>query len=311
MHKRSLSSVCNRGHAVLFGIVSTLAFNSYSQITAQEPATERIAATTLKIPKSLLQKVFAESHDGWSLDEVLLSDDRRAKLLETVAKQLQEHGLPAAEERDIWEGLVRLRKAGNLSSKTTQRETTDYGDALPAAEIAARRMQDQYELPFDQILVNRQKLDEYDMIAREIGGETSDVYTLRKAAMKLRKSRDLKPELVLRVNDWKREIETMSLEEARANVSRFSTRPGVYIFRDSTGYLYIGQSNNLRERLSKHLEESDRKQLAKYLAEQATGALTLELHVFTPGSPAEKTLIREAYESELIRSRKPRLNVAP
>ena len=87
--------------------------------------------------------------------------------------------------------------------------------------------------------------------------------------------------------------------------------PGVYIFRDSTGYLYIGQSNNLRTRLTKHLSGSDRKALAKYLGEQDLDRITLEMHVFGPGSPALSTTAREAYESELIRSRKPRLNLAP
>ena len=293
-------------------LVSVVMFTSFVELHYQQPTFAEDSVSSNKssseksISKATLQKVFAESHDGWSLDEVLLHDERRAKVLAAASQQL-----PDISEQEIWEALVRLRKAGKLAAETTRRESTDYGDALAAAEIAARRIQDQYELPFDQILVNREKLDEYDKIAHAIGGETSDTYTLRKAAMKLRKSRELKPELVLRVNDWKREIQTMSIEEARARVSTLSTRPGVYIFRDATGFLYIGQSNNLRERLTKHLEESDRKQLAKYLSDQATGALTLELHIFAAGSPAEQTIVREAYESELIRSRKPRLNVAP
>ncbi len=88
-------------------------------------------------------------------------------------------------------------------------------------------------------------------------------------------------------------------------------RPGIYIFRDETGFLYIGQSQNLQQRLAKHFEDSDRKNLTKYLSENSNGAIVVELHIFEEGSPAEKLSIREAYESELIRSRKPRLNIAP
>jgi predicted GIY-YIG superfamily endonuclease len=103
----------------------------------------------------------------------------------------------------------------------------------------------------------------------------------------------------------------MPIGEVMENLDAISEQPGVYIFRDSTGYLYIGQSNNLRTRLTKHLSGSDRKALAKYLGEQDLDRITLEMHVFGPGSPALSTTAREAYESELIRSRKPRLNLAP
>jgi excinuclease UvrABC nuclease subunit len=103
----------------------------------------------------------------------------------------------------------------------------------------------------------------------------------------------------------------MSVEEAKKRIELIPKRPGIYIFRDSTGFLYIGQSNNLRERLTKHLAESDRKNLSDYLLKNAANDLMLEMHVFREGSPAEQTNVREAYESELIRSRKPRLNLSP
>jgi hypothetical protein len=37
----------------------------------------------------------------------------------------------------------------------------------------------------------------------------------------------------------------------------------------------------------------------------------VELHAFDPDSKARSLTVRRAYESELIRSRKPRLNIAP
>ena len=113
------------------------------------------------------------------------------------------------------------------------------------------------------------------------------------------------------MTDWHVTIHEVPIREAMENLDAISEQPGVYIFRDNTGYLYIGQSNNLRTRLTKHLSGSDRKALAKYLGGKDLDRITLEMHVFGPGSPALSTTPREAYESELIRSRKPRFNLAP
>ena len=89
------------------------------------------------------------------------------------------------------------------------------------------------------------------------------------------------------------------------------TRPGIYIFRDESGYLYIGESSNLRLRVEKHLDHSDRKSLAHYLWENGNKKITVELHAFDPESKAKDKTVRRAYESELIRSREPRFNITP
>ncbi len=275
-----------------------MVFLCLSPLSGQEELSTRLT-------KEVVQAVFEAHHDGWSLDEVMLDDNRRSKIIEAVRKEVSD-----ADEKEVWELLIKLRKAGKLNAKTTERSNTEYGESLFAAEIAARKIQDETGVPFDRVLIDPVLLKRYDEAAQEVDAK-HETYVLRKAALKLRKSRQLKPELVLRVTDWKRTIETMSVKDAAPRVQTISTRPGIYIFRDETGYLYIGQSNNLRERLTKHLADSDRKALAQYLASHAEGNLILELHIFEKGSPAEQTIIREAYESELIRSRKPRLNIAP
>ena len=61
--------------------------------------------------------------------------------------------------------------------------------------------------------------------------------------------------------------------------------------------------------MAEHLEESHNPSLASYLKSE-TGA-TVELHSFDPKSRAKEVRVRRAYESELIRSRKPRFNVLP
>ena len=111
--------------------------------------------------------------------------------------------------------------------------------------------------------------------------------------------------------DWGKEVLTFSAAEIKADPEKISTGPGVYIFRDAGGYLYIGEAANLRSRLTKHLDESDRLSLARYLQEKKIDGVTVELHVFERDSNARSVTMRRAYESELIRSRQPRFNVAP
>ena len=69
--------------------------------------------------------------------------------------------------------------------------------------------------------------------------------------------------------------------------------------------------DSLRIRLSKHLDQSDRKSLFEYLRANSQDEITLELHIFAADSPANDTAAREAYESDLIRTRQPRFNIAP
>ncbi len=240
---------------------------------------------------------------------VLLDDDRRSSLLKTCREQ-PELDAEHYSEKEIFERLLKLRKAAKLKVDATKRSDVDVTDDRVAAEIASRWISDQYGLHTDQWLIDSDYLSKFDRAALEIAPD-STAYRLRKAALQLRKARKLRPELTTRVVDWKREIITYSVSDARDHVKQLPTNAGIYIFRDKSGYLYVGQSNNLRTRLTKHLEDSDRKTLSAYLASQSDSEITIELHVFAKDSPAIDTTIREAYESELIRTRHPRFNVAP
>jgi predicted GIY-YIG superfamily endonuclease len=256
-----------------------------------------------------IRNVFAKVHDGWSVDELLIRDELRAAFLSAGAEASQKDR-NADWDKSMLERLIQIRKAGKLSVVSTKRNVTDLESVLPVAEIASRQMMDSHQANIDQWLVDEKLLDEFDMLVQSIVPGCKP-YEARKGALQLRKTRKLQPELLSRVMDWKREIRELTVEEAAKNATDLPTNPGVYIFRDATGYLYIGQSNNLRTRLTKHLQDSDRKSLGAYLKERGAKDMTLELHIFASDSPASSTKVREAYESDLIRTRKPRLNVAP
>lgn len=253
----------------------------------------------------VVKQAFREVHDGWSTDEVILKDSLNEAFIRRCRRSLAE-----ADETQLNWALLNLRKAGRLDAKVTKRTSLRHDEYLHAAEIAARFMYDKYRLTTDRVMCDPKRRSEFDAVAQTAAPRVS-AYRLRKAAFSLRKARKLRPELVARVADWGRQIVSLPAKKIVSDAEIVPTNPGVYIFRDTSGYLYIGESANLRSRVAKHLDHSDRKSLAHYLWKGGMEDVTVELHAFGPDSNARLKEMRRAYESELIRSRKPRFNIAP
>lgn len=210
--------------------------------------------------------------------------------------------------------LLHVRKAGGRLPRTSRRAVAK-PDGNPAeieviAEIAARRLEDQLNCHTDAMLTCSVARNYFDKVVGQMV-PVDTTYEFRKAAVRLRKTRRLEPELLARVTDWRRTIVEFSVEQLRAQPELAPEDPGVYVFRDLGGYLYIGQASDLSKRIKEHVHQSDRKDLAAYLSENPQAAITVELHVFGEGSPGRELRVRRAYESALIRTRKPRLNLAP
>lgn len=267
------------------------------------PPKKRTTQQTRELKQAVIGS-FAAAHDGWSSDEVVLN----SKLNAAFIKKCQA-AFPDGTQFEFNWTLLNLRKAGKLTAKATRRRRDTHDDYIHAAEIAARFMENKHGLNSDRVMCDPVKRAEFDKLAQSIAPNT-DIYLLRKAAFGLRKTRRLQPELVSRVANWGKKVETFPAASLVKDSTLISAGPGVYIFRDKTGYLYIGESSQLRTRVAKHLDHSDRKSLAHYLWKNGTKDITVEIHSFDPESQARLKSMRRAYESELIRSRKPRLNIA-
>lgn len=263
-------------------------------------------AVTRRKVKDVVRLAYLKVYDGWSTDEVLLQTKLNDQFLAECRRRMPE--IPGFDFN--WT-LLNLRKAGGLRDISATKRRRDNSDAyLHAAEIAARFLEDHYSVNTDRVMCDPKLRAEYDREARKVAPDV-EPYLLRKASLTLRKSRRLQPELVLRVADWKKDIIAIPAADAEKDADRVPQQPGVYIFRDATGYLYIGESSNLHDRVKQHLDRSDRQSLASYLEMNGVEGVTLELHAFEKDSPARLKPMRRAYESELIRSRKPRFNLAP
>lgn len=279
-------------------VTTTMFTNAPTTVQEQDPPKQKNLDT-------VVIESFESTHAGWSSDEVILNSELNQKFIEACHKKL-----PTVSTADLNWRLMNLRKAGKLKAKTTKSNRTSVADVTHIAEIAARSMHDRHAISTDQIMADPKFRAEFDQIAQAISHDV-DVYRVRKAAFRLRKSRRLRPELIARIANWGRVVTSHSIEEITDNPNLIDEHPGIYIFRDRSGYLYIGQTDNLRKRLMSHLDQSHNVSLANYLGEQHIKDITVEIHSFDPDSRAKETMIRRAYESELIASRKPRFNIQP
>ena len=275
-------------------------------------ATSLFLAFTLHAPliagdhDALIAQAFVRSHQGFSVDEVLLDEERR-QAFHQACRQL---GVSDTAEREMNATLLRLRKAGKLEAKATQRGRRPKNRYKFAAELAARLVTDRHQVTTDTILCDPELRAELLREAQRVDADASE-YDVLKWMLNLRKARRLRPELVLRVIDWQREIKVWDLQALQADPTLVPENPGIYLFRDASGYLYVGEAKNLRERLAEHVSGSDRKSLANYLNATSSPEITVETHAFAVDSPAKHVTMRRAYESELISSRQPRFNIRP
>jgi hypothetical protein len=224
-------------------------------------------------------------------------------LNERFVRECQNRGLlqPPAELNQC---LLNLRKSSDLqgikSKKVSLRHQEDYRFA---SEIAVRFLERRDFVTLDQILCDPARAAELGEIAARLAPGFS-AFEYRWAALNLRKKKRLRPELLSKVV---RAEAVVTLRAEDVKPEELPVRPGLYLFITPSQVLYIGECQNLRKRIGKHLDHSDNKGLAHWLWQNGNLDLHVEYHVLPLGIPVR---VRKAMETELIRSRKPLFNVA-
>lgn len=286
-------------------IASNAIIDDVSLDVTSPPTIDKKKKTSTDELRQIIREAFLAIHEGYSTDEVLLDDRLNCRFIAHCKRHLPNAGI---ESLNL--ALLNLRKSGKLGPVVTKRRYTKHDDHTYAAEIAARQVCQKHDLALDRVLCNPKTRKEFDHIAKSAAPDV-DPYLLRKAAVGLRKARRLRPQLVADVSKWDQKITTHRADQLIKSPANIPSRPGVYIFSDPTGILYIGESKDLRGRVSKHLDHSDRKALAHYLWKNGVDKITVELHAFDPESKMKTVTVRRAYESQLIAERKPRFNIRP
>jgi len=171
-----------------------------------------------------------------------------------------------------------------------------------ASEIAARLLERRDQITLDAILCDPVRAAEFDAIAASLApGFTPLQY--RWAALTLRKMRRLVPELISHALPPK----AVTMQRVKElDLQQVPRAQGLYVFLERTQALYVGEAENLRTRIEKHLDHSDNKHLARWLWDRGSDEVFLELHELDPSTV---TRVRRSLEVELIRSRRPVFNI--
>jgi hypothetical protein len=200
--------------------------------------------------------------------------------------------------------LLNLRKSSDLQGiKSKRASLSNQDDYRFASEIAVRFLERRDQITLDQILCDPERAAELGALAARIAPGFG-AFEYRWAALNLRKRKRLRPELLGKVVAAEAVV-TQLAENVRPE--ELPIRPGLYLFFEPSRVLYIRECQNLRKRISKHLDHSDNKGLANWLWEYGIPDLHVEYHILPMGTSAR---VRKAMEAELIQSRKPHFNVA-
>lgn len=245
-----------------------------------------------------LVDAFVEAHDGWSADRVIADPQINGKFI----RACREHGLvdPTAE---LNLDLLSKRKRRGVLPPTTRPTTIRGQDEYAfASEIAIRSLERKHGTTLDRVLCDPELAQEFDYVASAIApGFTPLEY--RWTALGLRKTRKLRPEILGRVVPS--EVIGPALV-APLDVSAIPKQQGIYVLSTREKVLYVGEAKSLQNRIKRHLDHSDNKQLARYIWAFGRDDLFIEYHVLPEHT---RTDVRKAMELELIRSRRAEFNV--
>jgi predicted GIY-YIG superfamily endonuclease len=250
-----------------------------------------------------MKKVIIEALDatsnGYSSDRVVADPE----LNRLFISECRLRGLKNSAE-ELNRALLNLRKAGGLKGRPRAKRTHfhDEDEYRFASEIAARFLERRDGISLDAIICNPDKVSEFDKVAARIVSGYSPLQ-YRWAALGLRKKKRLSPEITGRIVPPE-DVINISISEIIPD--ELPLCQGVYLFISTDQLLYVGETENLRKRLKKHLEHSDNKGLARWIWEYGTEDLHLEMQILKSET---KTSVRKAIELELIRSRQPIFNV--
>ena len=209
-------------------------------------------------------EAFAKSNRGYSVDRMVADP----LLNEDFQTQCSRRNIPGTEaERNRF--LFRIRKSGKLkqtgitTSKRTSFSWEHLDPFLYASEIAWRRVSDLYAgAGLDEILCDPRLAEKFDEIASTCANGFSPL-EYRWAALKLRKegangrkrAEQMKPK-GLGIKMFKPD-DLLPFKKRR--LKDLEPTPGIYaICVEEQGFMYVGETSNLRARLGLQLAEKAR-----------------------------------------------------
>lgn len=276
---------------------------SLNQLVASKLSVRLCDITSPKIKADPIVQAFLEYRDGYSSDKVV-ADPELNRLFRKRAREL---GAEGTDFELNWV-LMNVRKSGKLAMPTkTKRYTVSDRDEFEfATEMAISYLQRKLskerglEISLDRIICDPQLAGSFDELTSKLcpGHSALDC---RWVVLGLRKARRLSKKhsgLVLPSFDYlgpTTEIRTGRLPKTQ----------GLYIFKSSDNDVFVGETDNLRDRLERHFESGGGKEVVpKWLYDP--GRNRIRLGIVTLDTPLHDA--RKELELGFIGRLKPALN---
>ena len=246
---------------------------------------------------SRIIQAFGEVRSGYSVDRVIADPELNRKFL----RRCRELRVSGTDYEVNW-SLMSARKNGELSDlPKTKRHTERQIDEFEyASELAVRFLEDQKSASLDRIICDPQLAEEFDEYAARLApGFTPLQY--RWAALGLRKAGRLSggTEASIKVPD----LELLG----RASSVKISAIPdggGLYLFSSDNDRVFLGQTDNLRHRIERHMEVSGSEGLPDWLWDTHSSPLRISV----ANLPEIGRSARQRIEVLLVKTWKPVLN---
>lgn len=246
---------------------------------------------------SIIQ-AFGEVRDGYSVDRVIADPLLNRRFL----RRCRDLGLSGTDYDLNWT-LMNARKKGDLSylPKTRRYTVREIDEFEYASELAVRYLQQEKNVSLDQIVCDPELASEFDDYASILAPGFSPLQ-YRWAALGLRKAGRLGGEVG--------ELDRMPELEPLGKVATFQLGKvpevgGLYLFSSEDERVFLGQTDNLRHRMKRHMEVSASRGLPDWLWDTDRKPL----QIWVAGLPEISRSIRQKMEVLLVKKWHPLLNL--
>ncbi len=272
---------------------------SLNQLVLAKLAVQLENATRSGVSKII--QAFVETRDGYSADKVVVDPSLDKKFL----RRCRELGL-AGTDFDLNWWLLNARKTGELSYVTELMKTKRFSlgkiadEFEYASELAVRFLQQTQAASLDKVICDPDLAAEFDQYAMRLAPGYRPV-EYRWAALGLRKAGRLGK--IADRDDLVPEFTPLG-KVSSLQLQRVPEVGGIYLFASTDESVFLGQTDNLRHRLEKHLQVSNARGLPEWLWDVDNKPLQIQV----ASLPDVGRGIRQAIEALLLRQWMPVLN---
>ena len=263
---------------------------SLNQLVVTKLAIQMSHLASSQPQMALLAQAYLEVRDGYSIDRVVADPELDRQFL----RRCRELGLPGTDFDLNWK-LFNGRKNKYFSDlpKTKSYTPSRKDECEFSSEIAIRYVQEQFhsqkgwKISLDKIICDPDLAEEFDKIAAKLAPGFSPL-DYRWVALGVRKAvgRYASKAQTVKVPDFDFLGTTTSLRAGSIPVES-----GMYLFRCENDSIFIGETDNLRQRIERHFDSGGKTGIPDWLYDCGARSMYLGI-VPTPGvSPTNRKIV--------------------